>query len=374
MMRITRRSARVPGALAASALAIALFVPTASSSAARIEPVNFGTQGSQSSRITQTTTVTSSVAALSDGGSQNVYELPNGSAMVVRTPPIGFDPVSASDTQLAEYSFPPRPTEASALADWTQVMQAYRSDGPPAQSFQLSTDTQSLKYSVIYTNWAGFSAGTLNTQNTTYVGVKGEMTVPSHSGTCGSNSGIGIWVGLGGTDNQNDLAQQGIECGNSGVGSGGAFRPFTEFANTENPIVFCSQTSWTFPAGDVIYQNMSFYTSLNQAYFYIEDITTGVAHSCSVAQPSSNWSFNGNTADWVVEAPGSSPAPLNFGTIPFSDANAYLGSNGTWVTMGRQSTTKWIEGDNSTTYCFSPSTIGSDNQSFSVSWHSSTCY
>ena len=39
-------------------------------------------------------------------------------------------------------------------------------------------------------------------------------------------------------------------------------------------------------------------------------------------------------------------------------------STGTWVTMGSQSTTKWYEGDNSTTYCFAPSTIGADNQSF----------
>ena len=200
--------------------------------------------------------VNATVVSLSDGGSQYLYALPNGSVMVVPTPPAAFSPLLATAAQLAEYDFPPRPSDATALADWTRVMQAYRSDGAPNPILNLAANSQSLKYAVIYKNWAGFSAGTPLTQNTMYVGAKGEMTVPSHSsGTCGSNSGIGIWNRFRGQHNENDLVQQGIECGDFISVRAARFRPFTEFANYYLPIVFCSQSSWTFAAGDVIYQN-----------------------------------------------------------------------------------------------------------------------
>ena len=37
-------------------------------------------------------------------------------------PPANFDPVSASDADLACYGFPPRPPGQENLAHWTKVM------------------------------------------------------------------------------------------------------------------------------------------------------------------------------------------------------------------------------------------------------------
>ena len=318
-------------------------------------------------------TVTATISSTTDGGSAYTYVGADGMKLVVSVPPVGFDPMLASSNALAEYGFPQRPNDATALVDWTRVMSSYRSDSPPPSEIQLPTGAGGTRYSVHYNIWAGYTAGSVGTTGHTYIGVKGEYTIPTISGTaCGSSNQLAGWIGLGGTTGSNDLVQQGLECGNSNLGSGSAWRAWTEFANTQSPIAFCGYSSWTFPAGDVVYQNMGYEMSLNQANFFVEDITTGVSHSCSISQPGSNWSFNGNTADWEMETP--SGAAADFGTLKFVDANAELDSTGSWVTLGSQTTDKWIDGVSSTSYCISPQGILSDNQSFNDAWSSGSCY
>src|SRR2546428_5394486 len=107
-----------------------------------------------------------------------------------------------------------------------------------------------------------------------------------------------------------------------------AYRPFTEFANGQNPIAFCGYTTWTLPAGQEIYQNMSFQTSNNTAFFYIEDETSGVVHSCS-RTPYSGWHWDQNTAEWEIEAP--TGTAVNFHSVSWSDVMTELYSNGAWV-------------------------------------------
>ena len=170
----------------------------------------------------------------------------------------------------------------------------------------------------------------------------------------------------------NDLVQQGVECGSSAVGSGSAYRPFTEFANTAPPVAFCGYSSWTLAPGDVIYQNMSFQTSQNKAFFYLEDQTSGVAHSCSRTPPA-GWSLDLNTAGRIAEAPAG--VSINFGSARFSNARTELSSNSTWVTPASQTETKTIQGDSSTYYCIAPGAISSAGDAFTDSWHSpGDCY
>lgn len=65
------------------------------------------------------------VEELSDGGKIYVYYI-DGVENDFPVPPEGFNPVRASDEDLATYGFPPRPTEAKELAEWTENMSAYR--------------------------------------------------------------------------------------------------------------------------------------------------------------------------------------------------------------------------------------------------------
>jgi hypothetical protein len=257
---------------------------------------------------------------------------------------------------------------------WQTAMAAYQSDTAPTGPLNVQTGrdkNNDLQYGAKLGNWGGYTAGLLRQQLSTYVAVQTVFTTPSESG-CSDANVVGLWVGLGGTDNgADDLVQQGVECGDSDLGSGSAWRPFTEFANTYNPVNFCGLTNWAYPAGHTLYQNMSFEASPDQANFYIEDESSGDAHSCTVNAPS-GWAYNGNTADWIGEAPAG--AAENFGSAGFSDAYAELGSNGSWVPFASQAYyNEWVDGDSTSDYCITPGSVGSDDASFTDYRGGGTC-
>ena len=55
---------------------------------------------------------------LADGGIDYAFNI-NGVQNILHEPPDGFTPATATDTQLAEYGFPARPTDKAGLAAWT---------------------------------------------------------------------------------------------------------------------------------------------------------------------------------------------------------------------------------------------------------------
>jgi|SRR5579862_2633837 len=330
------------------------------------------------------TTVVGTTTSLSDGGEVRTYALPGCTGMSVPTPPANFDPQNASADDLATFDFPPRPSGADAggdaLAVWTDVMSHYHNGGSPYSTPVAPSAESDGLTSTIYGTWAGYAAGTEGTTGNRYTGVQAEFTVPS-TPACDSETGTApaIWIGLGGTTTypSADLAQQGITCGDGPVGSGSAFRPFIEFTPNE-PGVFCAQSDWSFSSsgGDVLYEYMKYDPSSASTVFFIEDLTTGTAHSCSVATGSpSRWSYNGDTADYVVEADTGSDALPSFDATDFSFALAELGSDSSWVTLGSQPYNKHIGGRDSQNVCFEPTELASEptGDSFSVNWLSSSC-
>lgn len=326
-------------------------------------------------------TILPAVSDLSAGGKVATYGMPDGEDMVVPTPPAGFDPLAATDAELAEYDFPARPASTSAdYADWLTAMQAFQGD--PASSSAVTVDTSPdptiQNSATVYANWAGYAGGVRGQQNRRFVGVKSVYVVPSISGTAcnASTRDLSEWVGLGGTTGTSDLSQEGIECGEGLGGGGGAFYGFTEFANTASPVVFCGYSSWSFPAGHTVYVNMSYETSSNIANFYLEDETTGVAHGCSRGAPS-GWHFDGNTAEWIIESPSAAYGYTepNFGTARMTDDLAEDGSTGDWVTLGsRSNIVTFIEGSSSTDRCAIPGAINANNKRFPIVWNKATCY
>lgn len=317
------------------------------------------------------------VTSIPGGGIQTVYALPNGEVITTTTPPATFDPLTATDAQLTEFGFPLPPSDAADLQEWTTAMAAYGSDDPPQEPLQVAVETAASVRYAVYGGWGGYTAGTWDTQSHKYVAVKAALHVPSNTG-CGSTSGVGFWIGLGGTGGDyspDNLVQQGIECGSTDLGSGSAYRPWTEFANTDLPVNFCGYSSWTLPVGDKIYQNMSFETSINQANFYLEDETTHVIHSCGVTPPP-GWHWDLNTAEWEAEAPGPAFSPYDFDHVTFTDAHAQLNSNSSWVSLGSQTVTETIDGEGFVGghlyQCIIPGSISNDVK-FTDSWVSSQC-
>lgn len=66
-----------------------------------------------------------SASAMPGGGTVYRYNTP-GAPTYVTVPPAGFNPFTATAQQLAEYNFPRRPTNSSALALWTDAMRRAR--------------------------------------------------------------------------------------------------------------------------------------------------------------------------------------------------------------------------------------------------------
>lgn len=316
------------------------------------------------------------VTSLDNGATLTTFVLPSGEVVEVTTPPAQFTPLSATQSQLIEFGFPPRPLDAADLEAWTAAMAAYDSSPAPDGPMEVVTGPATMADFTVYGGWGGWVAGTIFGTDRSYVAVKGNLRVPSITGTCGAlhNTqplGVGFWIGLGGTGS--DLVQQGFECGNAHVGSGSAIRPFTQFADTSTPHAFCGQTSWTLAPGDVIYQNMSYQASTNKAYFYLEDQTSGVAHSCSATGPV-GWTANLATAEWIAEGP--SFQSIQFSAAHFTNARAELSASSTWVTLGSQPVTPFVDGIGGTAgdYCIKPGAIGSDQVSFTDTWYQIDCY
>jgi hypothetical protein len=323
---------------------------------------------------TSVVSVQPEVVQLQNGGSDTTYLLPDGSVMTVFTPPQGFSPLTADNATLTALGFPERPAEGQGLTEWTTAMSAYRSDPPPTGSLSFTTDTSpSPLVSGQPSNWAGYIAGTTGIHSHAYVADKGVFAVPSDLSSCQTTDPTSFWIGLGGTYSNNTLVQQGVECGDTtDLGTpASAWKAFLEFANTETPKFFCGY-NWTLAGGDVVYQNMSFQTSSNTAYFYLEDETSGITHSCAKTPPP-GWSWDLNSAEWVGEGASPQFEAIDFGQVAFSDAMVQLDSNSTWVTLGSQIHTETYDGLNSNFYCIAPGAIGSNQDSFTDYWHQLEC-
>jgi hypothetical protein len=310
------------------------------------------------------------VTTMADGSTQSTYALPNGEVETIMTPPPGFEPPTASNSQLVELGFPPRPTDPTDLQDWSEAMTSVKVEAAPG-AIQVDASNAMPLSGTNYDGWGGWAAGTPGIHAHTYVAIKTVFWIPPNTG-CGSTNGVGFWIGLGGTYTGYDLLQQGVECGAPKLGGGSVYRPFHQFAITQ-PYGqhFCNNwTTWSFSTNDKIYQNMSFQTSSNTAYFYLQDENTGVYHSCGLTPPS-GWAWGLNTAEWIGEAPGGTS--YNFGSVHFTDAMTELYSNSTWVTLDSQPLTEYIEGSQGSNKCIAPGGIGTDGASFYDKWYSGSC-
>lgn len=140
----------------------------------------------------------------------------------VRVPPASFKPLTASDAQLAEYGFEPRPTDSAALAHWTAIFAGFK--GVPLPEFCLTAKhNEAVRASGGTTtrppktghsdpsnsnNWGGVAAYS----SAGWVAVEGEW-VQSQAGNCycgTSDTEESTWTGIGGYGNP-ALIQQGTD-------------------------------------------------------------------------------------------------------------------------------------------------------------------
>ncbi|ACV58557.1 hypothetical protein [Alicyclobacillus acidocaldarius] len=119
---------------------------------------------SKVSTISTQALTASSVQTLPDGGQEYIYYI-NGVKNVFPVPPKGFNPLTATDAQLREYGFPPRPSDPQNLQQWEQEMSHWKRTLPPKvvmtnishRLIPYTGTAENISESVFQTsNWSGY--------------------------------------------------------------------------------------------------------------------------------------------------------------------------------------------------------------------------
>jgi hypothetical protein len=304
------------------------------------------------------TSTTSSVVELQTDQTYTASDLD----INVVAPPANFNPLKASDAELAEYNFPERPTDPQSLADWEDAMGDYKQFVKP--NFKLKKQqTQQIpqaltSYDNYFTNWSGWIK---QYDGNTYKAVSGNWTVPNVATNTEPNNDYAYsstWVGLGGVGNGTQLMQAGTEQDYHYTTSNYDSSYSNYYMWWE--VLPASQTEVSSPAikpGDAIYVSVS-YTS-GSFHWYLEDKTTGKTTSGSKAYSTSY--YDGSTAEWIVErtqlADGSLPDLAHFGTESFTSDQAET-SGGTWKYLSNSDWTIAMQTDSGLELAYPDTSVG----------------
>ncbi|MHB8262196.1 MAG: G1 family glutamic endopeptidase [Acidimicrobiales bacterium] len=300
------------------------------------------------------------VENLPGGGSLYTYDV-NGSTQEYPVPPNGFDPLTATASQLQEYGFPPRPADPGGLAQWRSVWSHYRSTPTPdvwtvPQGDGLgSSPSQNPVANIIRTvtngteiseNWSGWEAtppgespgGTADPNP--FTSVLAVFVQPPTPYTPCAQAWESEWVGLGGDYSGAGLIQDGTTIQPSSIpGIGPSAYTWYEYLNGHGSGPSEITTgSVTVKPGDDIYAYVSYSKTTKKASYLILDEMTGQQQSHTQnnaapyysgttaelinerpANPSGQYSplYNFHKADWTLEAAQykndkhASPQPLN---------------------------------------------------------------
>jgi hypothetical protein len=268
-------------------------------------------------------------------------------------PPANFDPLSASDAQLAQFGFPPRPDAATApdrYAVWKKLVTAPQHrlqpalehttihngrarlvsprGGRPGPGRNAPSGIANDAASVTTMNWSGYAvvdgANPFQSGTTVY----GEWVVPvaqQAAGTCtGTWSYSSEWVGIDGFTSS-DVLQAGIEvdafCGN---GSSMAFYSawYEWYPDVETRI-----TNLPIAPGNIIGVEV-WNSGPTQGNAYIVNYTTEQSVSLAFNAPAGT-SLVGDSVEWIVERPevnGAFAALTHYVAEPFNFCHAAAGA------------------------------------------------
>jgi hypothetical protein len=271
-------------------------------------------------------------------------------ATTIEAPPAGFDPISASDEELAYHGFPPRPnqtTDSKAYASWVQAMQHSKTRvSPKLEQTNIYHGPAQLKKNVSPTakegnpivsvqpdntyyssNWSGYVAfsGATSYGSSSYYYLINDMVVPiaqQRPGSCTGGWAFGSeWNGIDGWGS-GDVLQAGVEfdayC--SGTTKGSYYSAWYEWY----PYGEVRISGLPVTAGDDMFVEV-WHTSPTQGYAYLVNFDTNQSTQVGFTAPP-GVSLVGNSAEWVVEAPtvgGSLATMVDYTRVPFWDSYAY---------------------------------------------------
>jgi hypothetical protein len=261
-------------------------------------------------------------SALPDGGTQYTYRQASGNLVSEPIPPAGFDPVTASASQLAEYGLEPRPTSPSALSDWNEEMgrvwfakplpflaeipAAEQGSPPPPPPLLSSPGIAAVSNPGIF---AGYQTQSYYGTSPSYTSASDTFYEPHLYGTGCSNPGLSTWAGIGTTSGP---------FGQDGTDSFDGHPNHEAFWQVWNNDVEQS-TAYLFsvPAGDLVRANVN-YQADGGFSGTVTDVTTGKVRGWSMTLFLSTAPDAGEA---IVENVGGFDL-ANFRTLTFASSTA----------------------------------------------------
>jgi hypothetical protein len=210
-------------------------------------------------------------------------------------PPAGFNALTASASQLAEYALPPRPTSLDQLAQWNAEMSRAWYTTPSAFLAEVPAAQQAVPPAAApgqNTRFGGWetSVGSYTSSSATYI-------EPTLYGTSCPNPGLAVWSGIG--DNIGPFSQDGTtEPGNNGF-----------FQAYDSGVEESTGTLFSIPAGDTVRANVNYKN--NETYGTLTNVTIGQVQGWSLPLFDG---INPQTVEALVEDVGTENL-ANFGTL-----------------------------------------------------------
>lgn len=240
-------------------------------------------------------------------------------------PPADLDPLSASDAELAQYGYPPRPDNKSTpevYSHWQKLVSVPRVANPtlsqttiyngPARHVLTGKTLDNGIVSTSSSNWSGYAVtGTSGTFAQNESLIFAEWVVPVAQQAVGVCNGFwdysSQWDGFDGF-NSGDALQAGTEVDAYCSGS----TKYTFYSSWIEWYPF-AETRVSAPAaepGDLMGSEIWYTTASPQGHAYLVNYTLQQAGGYAFNPPSGT-TFVGNSAEWLVEGPEISTGPAD---------------------------------------------------------------
>lgn len=303
----------------------------------------------ETNKVKTYTPVCDSVEEYPDGGKKYIYMI-EGVENNYYVPPAGFNPLTASDEELARYYFPPRPdaSEEESYAQWVDLMSNYKGTPEPelvvtvkpADKQDNSILARNMRsYTTCYSDiWSGYESDLGKSSSLLYTQVQMDYVHPSVNspGEYYLNS---IWTGLGGKG-VDILVQAGTA--NDGVDPNSLpanYAWFEYLCEEAGGSISMKPVSLEISPGDKIHVYVSFQKANDLFSYHIANNTTGKSVSNTVNLSADKY-YDGTTAEWVVERTqyvfNNKRVPRDlgdYGTVILTNCKATLNTSNTWLDL-----------------------------------------
>jgi len=270
------------------------------------------------------------------GRNANMFATNLPGVITFAAPPEGFGALTASDEQLADFGFPPRPDPAvlpKQYASWAKAILASHTRIVPTLEqtsifhgpARLREEVESGRASTLESyNWSGYVDLNDATRfgSSSFSAIATDVVVPTASqafGVCSGNADYGSsWAGMDGATS-NDVLQAGIEFDAycfEGVTATLYSAWFEWYPSAEIRI-----TNFPIAPGDDYFLEV-WNTSATQGYAYLVNENANEAVTISFNPPSGT-KLIGNSAEWITERPesnGTTATLTNYIAEPFWNA------------------------------------------------------